>query len=48
MPRKKEVIPDYKSVIHNGKEYYRTRIMDADGKRELLFMAKRRKNCMIK
>lgn len=37
MPRKKEVIPDYKSVIHNGKEYYRTRIMDADGKRVAIY-----------
>ena len=37
MPRKKEIIPEYKSVIHNGKEYYRTRIKDADGKRVAIY-----------
>ena len=37
MPRKKEVIPEYKTVIHNGTEYFRTRIKDADGKRVAIY-----------
>lgn len=37
MPKKKEVIPEYKTVIHNGTEYFRTRIKDADGKRVALY-----------
>ena len=37
MPRKKEVIPEYKTVIHNGNEYFRTRIKDADGKRVAIY-----------
>ena len=32
MPRKKEIIPEYKTTIINGNSYYRTRIKDADGK----------------
>ena len=37
MARKKEVLPEYKTVIHNGSEYYRTRIKDADGKRVAVY-----------
>lgn len=37
MPRKKEVIPDYGTVIQKGIVYYRTRITDADGKRVALY-----------
>lgn len=37
MPRKKEKIPEYKSVIHNGNKYYRTRIKDTDGKRVAIY-----------
>ena len=29
---KKKVIPEYGKVKKNGTEYYRTRILDADGK----------------
>ena len=29
---KKKVIPEYSKVKKNGTEYYRTRILDADGK----------------
>jgi integrase len=29
---KKKVIPEYSKIIKNGKEYYRTRLRDADGK----------------
>lgn len=42
MPRKKEVIPEYKTVIHNGTEYFRTRIKDADGKRVALYGSTRK------
>ncbi len=37
MPRKKEIIPEYSSEIYNGKEYFRTRIKDADGKRIAIY-----------
>ena len=37
MSRKKEVIPDYQTEVFNGKEYYRTRIKDADGKRVAIY-----------
>lgn len=42
MPRKKEVIPEYKTVIHNGKEYFRTRIKDSDGKRVAIYGSTRK------
>lgn len=34
---KRKTIPQYKTVIMNGNEYYRTRIEDADGKRVALY-----------
>lgn len=37
MAKKKKVIPDYKKVTHNGIEYYRTRVQDADGKRVAIY-----------
>ena len=37
MARKRYVIPQYGTVIMAGKEYYRTRIEDADGKRVALY-----------
>lgn len=37
MPRKKKVIPEYGVCVRNGVEYYRTRIVDADGKRVSLY-----------
>ena len=37
MGRKKKQIPAYRTVIHNGIEYYRTRVEDADGKRVALY-----------
>ena len=37
MPRKKEMIPEYKSVMYNGNTYYRTRIKDADGRRVAIY-----------
>ena len=37
MPKKKEIIPEYSSEIYNGKEYFRTRIKDADGKRVAIY-----------
>ena len=37
MAIKKVVIPEYSTVVHNGTEYYRTRINDADGKRVALY-----------
>ena len=37
MPRKKKVIPEYGICTRNGVEYYRTRIVDADGKRVSLY-----------
>lgn len=37
MARKKEVIPNYQTEVFNGKEYYRTRIKDADGKRVAIY-----------
>lgn len=36
MPRRKN-IPHYGTVINNGVEYYRTRIVDADGKRVAIY-----------
>lgn len=39
MSRKKEIIPDYKTVVHNGREYFRTRIKDNDGKRVAIYGA---------
>ena len=33
MAKKKKDIPNYGKVTHNGIEYYRTRVTDADGKR---------------
>ena len=29
---KKKIIPEYSKIMKNGSEYYRTRILDADGK----------------
>ncbi len=37
MARPKKVIPKYSTVIMNGTEYYRTRIVDADGKRVAIY-----------
>lgn len=37
MGRKKKQIPAYRTVIHNGIEYFRTRVEDADGKRVALY-----------
>lgn len=37
MAKKKECIPKYGSVMRKGHQYYRTRIMDADGKRVDLY-----------
>ncbi|MCD8180896.1 MAG: site-specific integrase [Firmicutes bacterium] len=37
MPKKKEKVPEYSTVIHNGNEYFRTRIKDADGKRVAIY-----------
>lgn len=37
MGRNKKQIPAYRTVIHNGIEYYRTRVEDADGKRVALY-----------
>lgn len=37
MARKKEVIPEYGTVVLKGETYYRTRIVDADGKRVALY-----------
>ena len=37
MARKKKQIPNYGTVIHNGVEYFRTRVEDADGKRVALY-----------
>ena len=45
MARKRYAIPQYGTVIMAGKEYYRTRIEDADGKR---CMAEPVKNYMIR
>lgn len=42
MPRKKDIIPEYQSEVFNGKEYFRTRIKDADGKRIALYAATRK------
>ena len=36
MPRRKN-IPNYGKVMNNGVEYYRTRIVDADGKRVAIY-----------
>ena len=37
MGKKKKPIPEYGTVINKGVEYYRTRIVDADGKRVALY-----------
>ena len=37
MARKKKLIPDYGTTTIKGVEYYRTRIVDADGKRVSLY-----------
>lgn len=37
MPRKKKIIPEYGTCMRKGIQYYRTRIMDADGKRVSLY-----------
>lgn len=37
MAKKKECIPKYGTVMRKGHQYYRTRIMDADGKRVDLY-----------
>ena len=37
MARKKKSIPDYGKVVLGGTEYYRTRIVDADGKRAAIY-----------
>lgn len=37
MAKKRKKIPDYGTVVQNGIEYYRTRIVDADGKRVALY-----------
>lgn len=37
MARKKKQIPQYGTVIHNGVEYFRTRVEDADGKRVAIY-----------
>lgn len=42
MPRKKDIIPEYQSEVFNGKEYFRTRIKDADGKRIALYASTRK------
>ncbi len=34
---KKKIIPEYGTVIMKGIEYYRTRIIDTDGKRVALY-----------
>ena len=33
---RKRIIPNYGTVVMNGTEYYRTRIVDSDGKRVAL------------
>ena len=37
MAKKKKDIPNYGKVTHNGIEYYRTRVTDADGKRVAIY-----------
>ena len=37
MAKKKERVPKYGTVMRKGHQYYRTRIMDADGKRVDLY-----------
>ena len=39
MAPRKQVLPDYGVVTVNGKEYYRTRMIDQDGKRFSLYRA---------
>ena len=34
MAKRKKLIPDYGTTVIKGVEYYRTRIEDADGKRD--------------
>lgn len=42
MARRKEIIPEYQSENFNGKDYFRTRIKDADGKRVALYGSTRK------
>ena len=37
MAKKQEEIPDYKTYMVKGEQYYRTRIKDADGKQVALY-----------
>ena len=37
MAKKRKAIPEYGTVMNGGKEYYRTRIEDADGKRVAIY-----------
>ena len=37
MAKKKDTIPEYGTVTRKGIQYYRTRIMDADGKQVSLY-----------
>ena len=37
MARKKKVIPEYGTCVRKGQTYYRTRILDSDGKRVALY-----------
>ena len=37
MAKKKQVIPQYGTTTIKGKQYYRTRITDADGKQASLY-----------
>ena len=39
MKQSKRSIPQYGTVMRNGQQYYRTRIMDADGKQVSLYAA---------
>lgn len=41
MAKKKELIPQYGTVVNNGVQYFRTRITDADGKQVTLYGATR-------
>ena len=37
MAKKKECVPQYGTVTRKGTQYYRTRILDADGKQVSLY-----------
>jgi len=37
MAKKKTKLPDYKTVVRSGIEYYRTRVTNADGKAKVLY-----------